>query len=375
MSSRRPLALFNGSYLGPKPTGIGVVARDLVAALDPERVPLLDPRPPEPDEPRVSGDPGPFRLAGRPHSIPIPTNLSPAEGSRAHLRRLLWTQNQLPALIRQHGNPLLLSPLPEAPLLRGVRSVVLAHDLLPLRFPQPTPLLAYHLGYVPLVLHQAAAVLCNSEATAREVHGRLRVPASRLVPIRLGFDPGGLRPLDLEREPFFLVLGRHDPHKNLARVLRAFALVREPQANLQLVGPHDRRYTPKLQVLAAELGIAERCRWIPWVGDAERLQLLNRCRALIIASLWEGFGLPALEAMACGTAVIAARAGALPEVVGPVGQLVDPLRPEAIAAAMAAVLADTGLLDRARREGPARASGFDWRRTAAEVTRLLEELQ
>ena len=375
MSSRRPLALFNGSYLGPKPTGIGVVARDLVAALDPERVPLLDPRPPEPDEPRVSGDPGPFRLAGRPHSIPIPTNLSPAEGSRAHLRRLLWTQNQLPALIRQHGNPLLLSPLPEAPLLRGVRSVVLAHDLLPLRFPQPTPLLAYHLGYVPLVLHQAAAVLCNSEATAREVHGRLRVPASRLVPIRLGFDPGGLRPLDLEREPFFLVLGRHDPHKNLARVLRAFALVREPQANLQLVGPHDRRYTPKLQVLAAELGIAERCRWIPWVGDAERLQLLNRCRALIIASLWEGFGLPALEAMACGTAVIAARAGALPEVMGPVGQLVDPLRPEAIAAAMAAVLADNGLLDRARREGPARASGFDWRRTAAEVTRLLEELQ
>jgi glycosyltransferase involved in cell wall biosynthesis len=375
MSSRRPLALFNGSYLGPKPTGIGVVARDLVAALDPERVPLLDPRPPEPDEPRVSGDPGPFRLAGRPHSIPIPTNLSPAEGSRAHLRRLLWTQNQLPALIRQHGNPLLLSPLPEAPLLRGVRSVVLAHDLLPLRFPQPTPLLAYHLGYVPLVLHQAAAVLCNSEATAREVHGRLRVPASRLVPIRLGFDPGGLRPLDLEREPFFLVLGRHDPHKNLARVLRAFALVREPQANLQLVGPHDRRYTPKLQVLAAELGIAERCRWIPWVGDAERLQLLNRCRALIIASLWEGFGLPALEAMACGTAVIAARAGALPEVVGPVGQLVDPLRPEAIAAAMAAVLADNGLLDRARREGPARASGFDWRHTAAEVTRLLEELQ
>ena len=375
MSSRRPLALFNGSYLGPKPTGIGVVARDLVAALDPERVPLLDPRPPEPDEPRVSGDPGPFRLAGRPHSIPIPTNLSPAEGSRAHLRRLLWTQNQLPALIRQHGNPLLLSPLPEAPLLRGVRSVVLAHDLLPLRFPQPTPLLAYHLGYVPLVLHQAAAVLCNSEATAREVHGRLRVPASRLVPIRLGFDPGELRPLDLEREPFFLVLGRHDPHKNLARVLRAFALVREPQANLQLVGPHDRRYTPKLQVLAAELGIAERCRWIPWVGDAERLQLLNRCRALIIASLWEGFGLPALEAMACGTAVIAARAGALPEVVGPVGQLVDPLRPEAIAAAMAAVLADNGLLDRARREGPARASGFDWRRTAAEVTRLLEELQ
>jgi len=377
MTSLRPLALFNGSYLGPKPTGIGVVARDLVAALDPQRVPLLDPGLTDAEGSKGgseagSGSPG---LAGRPHGIAIPADLSPAAGSRGHLRRLLWTQNALPDLIRRHGNPLLLSPLPEAPLLRGVRSVVLAHDLLPLRFPQPTPLLAYHLAYVPLVLHRAAAVLCNSEATAREVHGRLRVPARRLVPIRLGFDPGGLRPLDLEREPFFLVLGRHDPHKNLARVLRAFAQLREPEATLMLVGPPDRRYTPKLQVLAAELGIAARCRWIPWVSDAERLELLNRCRALVIASLWEGFGLPALEAMACGTAVIAARAGGLPEVVDTVGQLVDPLRPEAIAAAMAAVLAGNGLLGRARREGPARAGGFDWRRTAAEVTRLLEDLQ
>jgi len=373
MTSLRPLALFNGSYLGPKPTGIGVVARDLVAALDPQRVPLLDPGLTGADG--SEGGSGSPCLAGRPHSIAIPADLSPAAGSRGHLRRLLWTQNALPDLIRRHGNPLLLSPLPEAPLLRGVRSVVLAHDLLPLRFPQPTPLLAYHLAYVPLVLHRAAAVLCNSEATAREVHGRLRVPARRLVPIRLGFDPGGLRPLDRTRETFFLVLGRHDPHKNLTRVLRAFALLREPEATLMLVGPHDRRYTPMLQVLAAELGIADRCRWIPWVSDAERLELLNRCRALVIASLWEGFGLPALEAMACGTAVIAARAGGLPEVVDTVGQLVDPLRPEAIAAAMAAVLADNGLLERARQQGPVRASGFDWRRTAAEVTRLLEDLQ
>lgn len=363
----RPLALFNGSYLSQKPTGIGVVARDLVAALDPGLVPLLDPGLAAAAEPASS-------MHARPHSIAIPSDLSPADGSRGHLRRLLWTQNRLPTLLRSHGNPLLLSPLPEAPLLRGVRSVVLAHDLLPLRFPQPTPLLAYHLGYVPLVLHAAVRVLCNSEATAREVHNRLRVPAHRLVPIRLGFDPGQLRPLGLEREPFFLVLGRHDPHKNVARVLRAFALLHDSEASLQLVGPHDRRYTPRLQALAGDLGISARCRWIPWVSDSERLQLLNRCRALVIASLWEGFGLPALEAMACGTAVIAAQAGALPEVVGPVGELVDPRRPEAIASAMAAALADNGILALARRDGPSRASGFDWRVTAAAVTTLLKEL-
>jgi glycosyltransferase involved in cell wall biosynthesis len=358
-----PLALYNGSYLGRKPTGIGVVVRELVQALNPNLVPLLDP------------------LGGvRPGSQPIPSNLSPEHGSRGHLRRLIWTQQHLPGLLKASGAPLLLSPLPEAPLLRGVRSVVVAYDLLPLRYPQPTPLLAYHLAYVPLVLHKALRVLCISEATAREVHGRLGVPLRHLEVIRLGFNPGNLQPLGKRREPFLLVLGRHDPHKNLARTLQGFAWAcsADPSATedleLRLVGPQDRRYTPRLQALAAELGIAERCRWIPWVSDEERLQLLNRCQALVIASLWEGFGLPALEAMACGAPVIAGNAGALPEVVGDAGLLVDPLRPEAIASAITQVLRDPLIQQNAARMGPARAATFRWDTTARQVEQLLTQL-
>jgi len=357
--SATPLALFNGSFLGRRPTGIGVVARDLVNALDPAEVPLLDP------------------LAGeRPGSLPIPDTLGPDNGRAGHLRRLLWTQNQLPRLLRSSGAPLLLSPLPEAPLLRGVRSVVLAHDLLPLRHPQLSPLLAYHLAYVPLVLHRAVRVLCNSEATARELHGRLGVPSRRLLPIRLGFDPGLLRPLGLQRQPFFLVLGRHDPHKNLARLLRAFAALNDPdgQLRLKLVGPQDRRYTPRLQDLAAELGIAHRCDWLAWVSDAERLQLLNRCRALVLVSLWEGFGLPALEGLACGAPVIAARAGALPEVVGEAGLLVDPRDCGEIGAALQAVGENAGLAAQLSAAGPARAAGFRWSDTAEQVRQLLLNL-
>jgi len=358
MFGSSPLALFNGSYLSRRPTGIGVVARDLVSALDPALVPLLDPL-----------------GLGRPGSLPIPGTLSPDHGRRGHWDRLVWTQNELPKLLRRHGVPLLLSPLPEAPLLKGVRSVVLAHDLLPLRYPQLTPLLAYHLAYVPLVLHRAVRVLCNSEATAREVHGRLGVPARRLVPIRLGFDPGRLRPLGREREPFVLVLGRHDPHKNLARVLRAFAAVPDPgrELRLRLVGPHDDRYTPQLQRLAQELGIAARCDWIAWVSDDERLELLNRCRALVLASLWEGFGLPALEAMACGAPVVAARAGALPEVVGDCGLLVDPRAPAAIADAITRLGREPGLARALAAAGPARAASFRWDDTAAHVSAVLRD--
>ena len=361
LRSDGPLALFNGSYISTRPTGIGVVARDLAAALDPTRIKLLLPQLAE-------------AAPGQPAAIAIPGDLSPEHGVRGHWRRLCWTQNQLPQLMRQQHASLLLSPLPEAPLLRGVRSVVLAHDLLPLRFPQPGPLLAYQLAFVPLVLHRAVRVLCNSEATAREVHTWLHVPAKRLVPIRLGFNPGLLRPLGLAREPFFLVLGRHNPHKNLARVLRAFAALPDHDCQLHLVGPSDRRYTPRLQALAADLGIDTRCHWRAWVSDQERLQLLNRCRALVIASLWEGFGLPALEAMACGAPVIASGAGALPEVVGSVGQLVNPRRPEEICAAMALCLHDSSLLRQATIEGPQRALGFRWSETASQVSGLLESL-
>lgn len=358
MSGPSSLALFNGSYLSRRPTGIGVVARELAAALDPALVPLLDP---------LGGD--------RPGSLAIPSDLSPEHGRAGHLRRLLWTQRELPKLLRAGGAPLLLSPLPEAPLLAGVRSIVLAHDLLPLRYPQLTPLLAYHLAYVPMVLHRAMRVLCNSEATAREVHVRLGVPLRRLVPIRLGFNPGQLRPLGLERQPFFLVLGRHDPHKNLEQVLIAFAALPDREHRLALVGPHDRRYTPKLERLARELGIAGRCDWIPWVSDLERLQLLNRCRALVLVSLWEGFGLPALEAMACGAPVIASAAGALPEVVGEAALMVDPRSAAAIAAAMGDLIREPALAARIGEAGCARSTHFRWSVTAQQVGEVLVSCQ
>ena len=158
------------------------------------------------------------------------------------------------------------------------------------------------------------------------------------------------------------------------RVLRALAALPDRNLQLRMVGPPDRRYTPRLQRLAAELGVAERCTWHSWVSDAERLELLNRCQALVIASLWEGFGLPALEAMACGTPVIASSSGALPEVVGSVAQLVNPRSVAEVSTAMAAVVVDRSLTTTARREGPIRAACFNWANTAQEVEQLLTGL-
>jgi glycosyltransferase involved in cell wall biosynthesis len=109
------------------------------------------------------------------------------------------------------------------------------------------------------------------------------------------------------------------------------------------------------------------------VSNDERLDLLNRCQALVVASLWEGFGLPALEGMACGTPVIAARAGALPEVVGEAALLVNPRQVKEIADAMEWIWRDPSLARTLSTAGPARASLFRWEETATQVMEILRQ--
>ncbi len=346
--------LFNGSYIGKRNTGIGVVAKSLISSLPTDLVGLLDPL-----------------ASGRYGSIKIPSDLSPDNGFKGHIKRLYWIEKYLPKLIRDTGAEILLSPLPEAPLFSPVRSIVLAHDLLPLRYPDSKALLAYYSFYVPKVLDKAELVLCNSEATSRELNQTLKVPVSKLVTIKLGFDQAIFYPQNLLRENFFLVLGRHNPHKNLERVLKAFSSLRLKNYKIIFVGPFDPRFTPKLQKIAKEYDLLDKCIWKDWVSDYERILLLNKCKALVIASLWEGFGLPALEAMACGTHVIASNKGALPEVVGDVGVLVDPFSEDSIRDAMLEITKNSKLEHKAQVDGPKRASIFNWQNTAKQIENIL----
>ncbi len=346
--------LFNGTYLSSKDTGIGVVAKNLISNLSSEKFKLLAPGGPSNDR-----------------SIFVPSNLSYEDGSAGHMRRLFWLQRNIARIMRQENLDIFFSPLPEAPLFKKIRSIVLAHDLIPIRYPSKPLLLAYNLSYVPIVLHQAELVLCNSEATCREMNQILRVPSKKLIPIRLGFDSTKYYPGSHKRSNFFLVLGRHNPHKNLKRLIKAFSMVSNKDYKLVFVGPFDSRYTPVLQEFASELNVANDCEWKGWIDDIDKVNLLQECRALIIPSLWEGFGLPALEAMACGTLVISSDRGALPEVVGNAGIFVDPLSSEMMASTIEEVINSNSLIHKAQEQGPLQASLFNWKRTADEIYRLI----
>ena len=354
--------IFNGSYFSKKPNGISLVSRELAKSINPNLMTLLAP---------FSDNQTNFQK--------IPDNLSPDFGLYSHARRLFWNQFHLGNYLKKERDSILLSPLPEAPIFRGIQSIVLVHDLLPLRIPYLTPLLPYHLCYVPIVLKNATKVLCNSLATATEVHEKLNISHKKIEIVKLGFNRNTLKPLKRVKENFFLIIARHTPHKNIPRILKAFCNLKKfnkstKHLRLKIVGQYNKKFTPSYIKLSSKLGIQESCDWIYLISENEKLELLNRCQALIIASLWEGFGLPALEAMACGTLVIASNKGALPEILNDNGILIDPNNLSSIEAGMKRALNDELLRDEFRATGPLIANKYCWKNTAKQIEEIISEI-
>jgi glycosyltransferase involved in cell wall biosynthesis len=217
-------------------------------------------------------------------------------------------------------------------------------------------------------LRRAAAVVTGSQATAddlvREVPG---VDARPLYPgLSAGFAPGGGA-----GEPRYVFhLASSDPRDNSETILAAFARV-QTDARLVVGGWLGRRRAA-LEAEIARLGLAGRVELTGRLSDDHLVRLYQGAAVYVDATLYEGFGLVPLEAMACGAPVVASSASSIPEVVGDAGLLCDPRSPADIAAALAGVLADPSLAADLRRRGIARAAQFTWERTAAELAAVLD---
>jgi len=304
----------------------------------------------------------------------IPPGKTPEEGMKGHLSRLQWTQFQLPQIYKQQNANLLFSPLPEIPLFSDCRSVVMMHDLIPVRFPKRFSLLTpYYRYYIPSVLRQAEHIICNSVATAADITNFLHISSHKITPILLSHDTNHFQFLDLPTQNYFLYLGRCEPYKNLHRLISAFAsLPGHGEQELWLAGPIDRRYQPQLVRQITALNLSHHIKFLNYIPYTELPKLLNQAIALVFPSLWEGFGLPVLEAMACGTSVITSNLASMPEVAGDAALLVDPYRVESIADAMAQVAADSQLRATLRQRGLARAQQFSWEKTGKATAEVLQ---
>jgi len=311
-------------------------------------------------------------------------------GIRRRLNRTLWMQTALRSRIRSEGFDICHFPNSVAPLWCRCPYVVTIHDAGLWLHPE------YHylrrlLALRPLIphsAHRAAAVVTVSQSVKRELVEVLRLPEAKVRVIHPGISPSfAATPSrdELERvrkrhglpERFVLVVGALEPRKNLVRLLDAYtALAAEPAGHgvgLVIVGPAGWKYQPILDAVS-RVSRRNPIFLLEPVSTEVLVALYHLATVLAFPSLYEGFGLPSVEAMMCGTPVVTSGRGALAEIAGDAAEFVDPLRVESISEGLLRVLDDAERAADLRRRGLVRARDFCWRRAARETRGLYAEI-
>jgi glycosyltransferase involved in cell wall biosynthesis len=292
--------------------------------------------------------------------------------------RFAWVwgeQRHLPSLAAAAGCDVVHSLASTAPLRGKFRRVTTIHDLNYKLVPES------HFGLLGLgmrVLVPAAArrshrVIVDTASTREDLIRHLHVPAGKVdvAPLGVSVREGKATPwaelrskLDLDGRPMVLSLSAKRPHKNLARLFRALAAMPSGDQPSLVVPGYPTPYEAELRQLAAVLGIAERVRLPEWLPAEDLEGLYAAAACVVFPSLYEGFGLPVLEAMARGVPVACSNRSSLPEVAGDAALLFDPEDVQAIRSALERLLRDADLAARLGEGGRARAATFTWRRTA-----------
>jgi glycosyltransferase involved in cell wall biosynthesis len=293
--------------------------------------------------------------------------------------RVQWVRGEqtlLPRLAARVGVDLVHGLASMAPLWGRFRRVVTVHDLIYARFPDA------HSGIrdkgmrllVPAAVRRSDRVIADSESTRSDLIELLGVAAERIdvVPLGLGtvrrthpHDERDMRErLALGERRVLLSLSAKRPHKNLAALIDALASIPAERRPLLVLPGYPTWHEQELREQAARVGVAEDVRFLDWVSGPEIEGLWALASAFVFPSLYEGFGLPVLEAMARGVPVACSNASSLPEVAGDAALMFDPHDRAAIAAAIERLMSDRALTKNLRAKGLERARLFTWERTA-----------
>jgi glycosyltransferase involved in cell wall biosynthesis len=276
------------------------------------------------------------------------------------------------ALLRRKP-PLFFSPGYNSPLGWPGKFVFSLHDLNHLRVPDNSNAAkrAYYRVIIKPACHRAAFVLTVSEYSKQEICAWARIGEERIVNVGNGVGPPFVASGKRYEPgyPYLLYVGSHKAHKNLPRLFKAYATsgVRN-RVRLILTGEPDAETSRDL----GNLGLMDHVTFIGFPNNEELSAYYRGGLAVVFPSLYEGFGLPALESMACGTPVLTSNVCSLPEIVGDAGILVDPRDLESIADGIRRLVEDTTLVADLRERGQQRAQQFTWEKTAAKTFGILQ---
>jgi glycosyltransferase involved in cell wall biosynthesis len=304
----------------------------------------------------------------------VPTVTVPVYGRR----RTAWVRGEqflLPKLAQEAGVDVLHSLASTAPGWGSFSRVVTIHDVIYRIHPEAHGWRTLALlALIPLAARRSNRVIAPSETTRRDLVRLLDVPEAKIdvVPNGIGLPPADRwtseeelrRRYDLGTRPLLLTVSLKRPHKNLMRLLEALALIPDERRPLLVLAGHATPYEQELREHASRLDVASNVRFLNWVPNEELEGLYRASSCFVFPSLYEGFGLPVLEAMTRGVPVACSNRGALAEVADDAALLFDPEQPHSIAAALDRLLADPVERARLRNAGRANAARFSWAETA-----------
>jgi glycosyltransferase involved in cell wall biosynthesis len=300
----------------------------------------------------------------------------------------IWFQWRMRRVLRKLKPDLFFSPENYMPLGTGVPSVIVMHDLAYEHYPETVPVLVrwYYKRYFPGFAKEAIRIATVSEFTRQDIHEKYGISLEKLSVVNNGVDETFRVLHDEEREkirqdhsdgkPYFFFVGGLYPRKNIGRLIEAFE-----QFKKNTGAPHRLLIAGKA-VYGTDRWIAqakesEYARDIKFLGRVQSQEELNRlyngAEALAYVSLFEGFGIPCLEAMRCGTPVITSNTSSMPEICGKAAYYVDPLSVDSIEKALAAIASSPELRHELREKGTTRQAQFTWNKTANLLWKVIEK--
>lgn len=362
----------NGLFLNRPTTGTGQYLLELLPALA-----QLD----TPNEYAVFT---PSAVSGLPSNVVVHRETVALNRLSENFGKLWFEQITFARACHREHSDLAHVPYLASPLFPRTRTVVTIHDVIPLLLPlyRGSLFVRAYTRLVALSARRADAIIADSECSKRDIVRLLRVEAARVHVVYLAANKRYQPTIDATRvsrkyslpQKYLLYLGGFDQRKNVRVILQAFAQLREFYDlgyRLVLAGVNlgrDSNFFPNPQRIAREAGLpGDALHFTGWVDEADKPALYTGATVFLFPSLYEGFGLPPLEAMACGAPVIVSHASSLPEVVGAAGMLIDPNDVNAWAEAMRAVLRDPVRRATLQLQSMHQARKFSWQRAARET--------
>jgi len=375
--------VLNGWFIDQPHTGSGQYTRQLLKHL-PQAAP-------QHEYALVVPHKGSFKIHDITADTDLPALISDLQRPASHFRKLLFEQSIMPRAARAYEADVLHVPYWAPPLRSSMPIVVTIHDIIPLILPQYRggPLVRAYTQLVSAAARGATVILTDSDASRGDIVRHVRIPAERVRTIYLAADPKFTDhpdPLDtaaLRRnydlpEEYVLYLGGFDARKNVETLLQVYTWAQDVLGEdypLVIAGGLPERHDAFFhdpRVIAQQIEVEAAIRCIGRVAEEDKVALYQQARAFLYPTLYEGFGLPALEALACGVPVIGSNASSVPEIVGAAGILVDPRDARAMAGALIAVCTEDPLHAELSERALRQAEKFSWAKCARETAAAYE---